>query len=322
VGCVGRVDHEGPTLVRRSPVALRSGNYGQTPYPIGFPTIEAVGFGAMGRYDPTLIGVQFVLFAIAFPVALWAILRAHARSFVIGLAALCVVGASQMLYQLLTHYADVPLGLFVGLGLAAGGAWLGGPGDGWLLACFVAFIGMAGITKSEGFLFALVAAFALVTASALLRSRTRLLAASAGAGGVLAIMLPWRIYCSVYGLTTPDYDLSRVVDVAYLRAHHDRVGPVVRELWRQASATGQWGLLAWVVLLALVAGAMSARWTVLAFSALWLAVSSAGLVILYWASNIGLSSNLTNTSYRTIVSLLIGGLSLVPLLVFPRDEPS
>jgi hypothetical protein len=38
----------------------------------------------------------------------------------------------------------------------------------------------------------------------------------------------------------------------------------------------------------------------------------------YWVSTLPLGSNLTNTSYRTIVSLLIGGVALVPLLVFPR----
>src|SRR5581483_12252006 len=96
-----------------APAALRSGNYGQTPYPIGLPTLEALGFGAMGRYDPTLIGVQFVLLAASYPLALWSLLRTRARPFVIALAALVVVAAPQILYQLLTHYADVPLGLFV-----------------------------------------------------------------------------------------------------------------------------------------------------------------------------------------------------------------
>jgi hypothetical protein len=304
----------------RAAAALRSGSYGQTPYPIGLPTIEAIGFGAMGRYDPTLIGVQFALLAFAFPISLWALLQARARSFVIALAALVVVGAPQILYQLMTHYADVPLGLFVGLGVAAGGAWLADPDEGWLLVCFAAFLGMAGITKSEGFLFALVAAVALVAAAALLQSPRRLTAAVAGAGGVLALMLPWRIYCSVYGLTTADYDLARVVDVGYLRAHDDRVSPVIRELWHQASTSDKFGMVTWGIALALVAGAIAARWTVLVFAAIWLGVSSAGLVTLYWASNLGLSSHLTNTSQRTIVSLLIGGVSLVPLLVFPKEK--
>jgi hypothetical protein len=35
-------------------------------------------------------------------------------------------------------------------------------------------------------------------------------------------------------------------------------------------------------------------------------------------STLPVESNLTNTSFRTIVSLLIGGVALVPLLVFRR----
>jgi hypothetical protein len=302
-----------------APAALRSGSYGQTPYPIGLPTLEALGFGAMGRYDPTLIGVQFILLAIGFPLALWSLLRTRAHPLGIALAALAVVAAPQILYQLLTHYADVPLGLFVGLGLAAGGAWLAAPGaSSWLLVCFAAFLGMAGITKSEGFLFALVGALTLAAVALAARDRRLVRPALLGAAGVLAIALPWRLYCTAYGLKTADYDLNRIFDIPYLAAHSDRVWPVARELWRQAADTNKWGLVVWAILAALVVGAAAARWRVLAFAGVWLAASSAGLVILYWASNLGLSSNLTNTSYRTIVSLLVGGAALAPLLVFPR----
>jgi hypothetical protein len=300
--------------------ALRSGDYGQTPYPLGLPTLEALGFGAMGQYDPTLIGVQLLLLAAGFPLALWAILRRYARAWVIGLASLAVIGAPQILYQLLTHYADVPLGLFVGLGVAAGGAWIAGRGEPWLLVCFAAFLGMAGITKSEGFLFALIGTVAFAIAVAASRDRARLRPAGFGLLGVLGVILPWRVYCSAYGLTTPDYDLGNVTRVSYLRTHANRVGPVVHELFRQLRSTDKWALLTWVIVLALVAGLLAGRWLVLSFAVLWLGLSALGLVVLYWVSTLPLSSNLTNTSYRTIVSLLVGGAALVPLLVFPRSE--
>jgi hypothetical protein len=302
-----------------APAALRSGSYGQTPYPIGLPTIEALGFGAMGRYDPTLVGVQFWLLAAAFPLALWSLLRAHARAWMIASTAVVTVGAPQLLYQLLTHYADVPLGLFVGLGLAAGGAWLAGRGEPWLLACYAAFLGMAGITKSEGFLFALVGAVALGAAALVTRERRRIVAASYGIGALLLAILPWRVYCSAYGLSTPDYDLKHVGDLGYLRAHRDRVRPVVDELWRQLDMHQKWGLLTWVILFAIVAALAAGRWLLVTFAGIWLALSSLGLVVLYWASTLPVTSHLTETSYRTIVSLLVGGAAVTPLLVFPRD---
>ena len=302
-----------------APEALRSGSYGQTPYPIGLPTIEALGFGAMGQYDPTLIGVQFWLLAAAFPLAIWSLLRLHARAWMIALAAVATVGAPQLLYQLLTHYADAPLGLFVGLGLAAGGAWLAGRGEQWLLACYALFLGMAGITKSEGFLFALVGAIALGVAAMLTRERRRIVAASSGIGALLLAILPWRVYCSAYGLSTPDYDLKHVIDFGYLRAHRDRVRPVVDELWRQLDMHQKWGLLTWVILVAIVAGLAGGRWLLVTFAGVWLALSSLGLVVLYWASTLPVTSHLTETSYRTIVSLLVGGAAVTPLVVFPRD---
>ena len=70
--------------------------------------------------------------------------------------------AEQILFQLLTKYADVPLAFFVGLGLAAGAAWVvGRRDDPWLLGCFALFLGLAGITKNEGLLYALAGAVAL-----------------------------------------------------------------------------------------------------------------------------------------------------------------
>ena len=129
-----------------------------------------------------------------------------------------VVVAPQLLFQLLTHYADVPLGLFVGLGIAAAAAWTSRPDrDGWLLACAVAFLGMAGLTKSEGFLFAVAGAAALLVAQIGPGWRVRIRPALTAVGALAAILVPWQVYCAAYGLRTDDYSLSNVVNVGYLR---------------------------------------------------------------------------------------------------------
>jgi hypothetical protein len=302
-----------------APAALRSGNYGQSPYPLGLPTLEALGFKAMGQYDSTAIGVQFWLLACAFPVALWSLLRSRARTWVIALVAIAIVAAPQILFQLLTRFADVPLGLFVGLGVGAGAAWVvSRANETWLLACFAVFLGMAGITKSEGFLFALAGCVALAVAVAVARDRALAGQAAKAIGAVLVLILPWRLYCSAYGLTTPDYDLGHAVDPSYLSAHADRVGPAASELWHQLAKTQSWGLLVWVILLALVVGLVARQWPLLAFAGTWLVLAAGGLLLTYWISTLPLESHLTNSSYRTIVSLLIGGGAVVPLFVFPR----
>jgi hypothetical protein len=311
-----RLLYENPSA---APAALRSGSYGQAPYPLGLPTLEALGFGAMGRFDGTVIAVQFLLLAMGFPLALWSLLRDRARAWMIALTSLAIVCAPQLLFQLLTRYADVPLGLFVGLGLAAGAAWaVSQRSERWLLGSFALFVGMAGIVKSEGFLFAVAACVALAAATVVARSRARALEAAVAIAAVLAITLPWQLYCAVYGLSTQDYDLANMVRPSYLSAHADRLWPTVTELSAQLADSNHWGLLTWVILLALAVGLLAARWRLLAFAGTWLVLSIGGLLMTYWVSVLPVESHLTNTSYRTIVSLLIGGGAMVPLFVFPR----
>jgi hypothetical protein len=315
-----RLLYEAPSA---APAALRSGDYGQAPYPLGLPTLESLGFSAMGRFDGTVIGVQFLLLAMTFPITLWSLLRARARPWTIALASLTVVCAPQILYQLLTRYADVPLGLFVGLGLAAGAAWaVSRRSERWLLGCFVLFLGMAGLLKSEGLLFALAGCIALAATTVAERNRARLVEAAVAIGGVLAIVVPWRVYCSAYGLATPDYDLGNALRPSYLQDHADRVWPTVTELSAQLTNAKSWGFLVWAILLALLAGVCSARWRLLAFAGTWLVLAAGGLLLTYWVSVLPLTSHLTNTSNRTIVSLLVGGAAMMPLFVFPRPDPS
>jgi hypothetical protein len=311
-----RLLYENPSA---APAALRSGSYGQAPYPLGLPTLEALGFGAMGRFDGMVIAVQFLLLAMGFPLALWSLLRDRARPWMIALTSLAIVCAPQLLFQLLTRYADVPLGLFVGLGLAAGAAWaVSQRSERWLLGSFAFFVGMAGIVKSEGFLFAVAACVALAVTTLAARSRARAVEAGVAIAAVLAITLPWQLYCAVYGLSTQDYDLANMVRPSYLSAHADRLWPTVTELSAQLADSNHWGLLTWVILLALAVGLLAARWRLVTFAGTWLVLAIAGLLMTYWVSVLPVESHLTNTSYRTIVSLLIGGAAMVPLFVFPR----
>lgn len=302
-----------------APAAIRSGLYGQSPYPLALPTLQALGFGSMGRFDGALIGAQFAALAFGFVAALWALLERRARPLAISLCAAAIVVAPQFLFQLLTHYADVPLGLFIGLGVAAAAAWTVSPDDGWLLACAVAFIGMGALTKSEGTLFAVAAAIALLATQVGPAWRTRLRPALVAVGAIALILLPWQIYCAAYHLKTSDYNLSDAVSLGYLREHSDRLGPVLRELGKQLTVTHQWGYLVFAVAAGVFTGALARRWRATAFAVVWLALAFAGLVLIYWISTLPTSSNLTNSSFRTIVSLLVGGTALLPLLIAPTD---
>jgi len=293
---------------------LRGGNYGPPSYPLAMPELEALGFRAIGRFDGTVIDLQLLALAFGLLGAMWSLSRGRARLLLVGVAALAVVTAPQYLPQLGTNYVDIPLAVFVGATLLAGARWLSGDGDDrGALACFVAFGGMAAMLKNEGTMFAAAAILALLLAS-LPAERRRLRTAALASAGVLAIALPWRLYGAAYDLPTADYDLRNLFDPVYLWDHADRVRPVLRELVSELTSPGRWGLLPLACALALVAGLFAARRAVGVFAAAWTVLAFAGLVLTYWVSVLPLTSDLFNSSYRTVASIVIGVTCLVPVL--------
>jgi hypothetical protein len=235
---------------------------------------------------------------------------------VVALTIVAITAAPELLYQLVTQYADVPLALFVGLGVAATATWIGtGSEDNWLPACAIAFLAMAGLTKSEGLMFVVAAAGALLVAHVGPGWRARMPRALVAVGAIALLVAPWRIYCTAYGLSTPDYDLGNIFNAHYLSAHADRVLPAARELARQTWIAPHWGYLAIAIVTGILTGLAARRFRVTVFAGTWLAFSFAGLLLVYWVSALPISGNLTNSSFRTIVSLLVGGAATLPALL-------
>jgi hypothetical protein len=279
------------------------------------PVLEAVAFRAVGRFDSGLADVQLLALAFGFVGGTWAVTRGAARGSLVALPLLVAVSAPQFLSQLGTNYVDVPLAMLIAFGVASCGAWLSsGARAHWLLACAAAGLGTAGLFKNEGLLFALAACVALAVAAAGM-DRAALRHALLAVGAVLLLMLPWRVYTQVRGLGTSDYDLADAFDPVYLAEHADRVWPVTTELIDELTETGRWGFVAPATVAALVAAYLARRWRIATFAALWLGLAFGGLVLTYWITKLPLESDLSNSSYRTIVSILLGGLVLIPLLV-------
>ena len=294
---------------------LRGTNYGPPSYPLAMPELEALGFRALGRFDGTVIDLQLLALAFGLLGAMWSLSRGRARSIVVGVAAVAVVTAPQFLLQLGTNYVDIPLAVFVAATLLAGARWLSGDGDELgSLVCFAVFGGTAAMLKNEGTMFAAASIVALLLAT-LPAGTAQLRRAALASAGVLAIALPWRLYGAGYHLPTADYDLRNLFDPGYLADHADRVGPVVRELVSELTDVGRWGLLPAACVLALVAGLLAARRAVGVFAAAWAVLAFCGLVLTYWVSVLPLTSDLFNSSYRTVASIVIGISCLVPLLV-------
>jgi hypothetical protein len=290
------------------------------PYPILFPSLEAVGFRAMGEFDGTLIHVQLALLAIAFVAAAWALLRPIAVPGTAGLTALAIVSAPAVLDQLSTNYADMPLAFFVAIGLLSLVAWLVS-GQAALLVAAAIVLGAAANTKNEGMLFALTAFVAAGVVALLHRERSAWHVAAA-ATAAYATAVPWLVYVQSRDLPTPDYDLSNLFSPGYLSDASYRVGPVLRELLAQITNTGSWGYLVPLFGVGLLGALVLRRWPLAMFALLWTGLSFFGLVMIYWVSYLPLENNLTNSSNRTVVTLIVGAAAMAPALLARRASVS
>jgi hypothetical protein len=288
-------------------------------HPLLLPALEAMDFRAMSAFDPTLIHVQLLLLAIGFLAAFATLLRGFVPEYVIGLVGLALIAAEPVLKQLSTNMADVPLALFVGLGLAGLGRWLV-TNETWPLVGGAVFLAAATLTKSEGALFALVALVAAIPAA-----RDRLRSLGFAALGVALVLLPWRLNVALRDLPLVEYDLSNAFSPSYLSDHSDRVSPAARGLSEEIF-TLDWGVIPLVFAAALLAAVAARRYAFAAFAAIWVALAFFGLLVVYWISTIPIQLALVWSGDRTIITLVVGAASLAAVLAgaalsASREEP-
>lgn len=278
-------------------------------YPLFVPALEAIQF-RVGGFDPQLVHIQFLLFAVAAVPALAWVLRGVAAPWLVWATVVAVAAAPAFLLRLETAYADVPLALLVAVGLAAAARWLA-TGERFLLELATLLFAAAALTKNEGLLFVGAAYVALLVAD---RTRWRQLVVSALV--VEALLLPWQVYVKVEGIT------SDSVFSAGLRLGDIKPGvaPIaLRRLVAEALSVNHWALLVPLFLVALVLA--RSRRTAL-FAGLWALLSLAALTWIYVSSQVEYSEYLDSSADRVVTSLVLGAAALVPLLVGRPDYPS
>jgi hypothetical protein len=279
-------------------------------HPLWLPALEALDFRAMRGFDGTVVHLQLLGIAVGFVGGAWLLLRDHAPRLLLAATLLAILTAPTFFNQLPSNFADVPLAMLIALGSATLVAWLRSDGTG-LLPAAALFLGAAAITKNEGELFVLAA---LVSAAVVARRQQRRPLAWA-ALAVLVIDLPWRIWVQVHHVKIAEYSLSNLVNISYLRAHADRVWPSAHELLFQIRLTQSWSYLVLLVIVGLAFALALRRYRLVLYSSLWLLLSFAGLVAIYWISTKPLAYGLSGSSDRTIDSLVIGGALLAPVLL-------
>lgn len=280
-------------------------------HPLLLPSLEATASRAMGAFDPALFHVQLVLLAAAFAAALIDLYGRRVPLLLGSLVVLAVVSATATVQQLATALADVPLAFFVALGLVGLARWLE-TGDTPALVCAALFLGAATLTKSEGALFALTAGVALLGTLAAF-DRRRLPRAALAFAAVAAILAPWRLYVAAHDLGIAEYRFTDAFSPSFLADHADRIWPAVSGLTHRIATAG-FGLLLPVIVLGVAAALLSRRDRLATFAVAWLALSYAGLVLIYWISNLPVDLALVWSGGRTVTTLVIGGAALTPLL--------
>jgi hypothetical protein len=279
-------------------------------HPLLLPALEALESHAIGRWDGTLIHLQLLGFVIAFVGGAWTLLRHEASPVLVGAVLLATVTAPSVLSQLETNDADIPVAAFIALGVMCLALWLRGAG-GNRLALAGLFLAAGALTKNEGEMFA----FAALIATAILAGRARLRPLAYAAAAVVVADLPWRIWIATHHVKIAEYSLSDLVDPHYLSSHFDRVGPSASELLDQIFAGHAWSYLVWASCAGVLGAVLAGRLGSAAFAVLFLVLGFAGLLAIYWISTNPVSSHLTNSSNRTIDSLVLSAALLVPLLL-------
>jgi hypothetical protein len=274
-------------------------------YPLFVPALEATAFRAMGGVDDRLVHLQLLGLAVGFVGALWALLRPRVPAEVLGLSLLAIVAAPGILDGLAANYADVPLAIFVALGLAALARWLIDPRReflGWAAL----FLACAALTKNEGALFASAAILAaLVVAS----PRRKLLFVAAG---TFVPLIPWRVFVAVHHIQDAALRPSDLRPDALAR-HTGRIEPAASRLVHELVFAPH-GFLLPMTIVALAAGFAAGRKRAGLFMLIWFGASFAGLVLVYWGSRLPLGWYLATSAPRIVVPLVLGGAAVAPLL--------
>jgi hypothetical protein len=212
-------------------------------YPLLLPFLESIWFRFVGSPDTTSLHVQFWLFYVASlgaaayvasgfsPAKIWAP--------VLGFIAF----VPALTGQLMTMYADVPMGLLLMVGVLLLGVWIAERSRPHLILATL-FLAASASTKNEGLTYAIVALVAafLCTAIAPETSHQRaaeLKALGLGAASFAALIAPWRLWLAAHHISG-DIPIGKGLDPAYILGRTNRISPTLTAIYQQITNQGQW----------------------------------------------------------------------------------
>jgi hypothetical protein len=288
-------------------------------YPILLPLFESIQFRAMGRIDTQSIHAEFWLLVVTF---VWALAFVAARDrqslYWAPLVVIPLIGA--VWNQLLRAYADIPMALFLGLGVVLLGYWLESakPPD---LMLGTLFLAAAANTKNEGLIGGAIALVVAAVLVAVQHQRPLLVRIGAAVGAFVLAVLPWRLWIADHGITT-DVPVGKSLHPSYLTGRADRIWPSVKALYAQLIDRSAWSYVVPLgIAITVLALAVPRRRRVAIF---YLATGLAfflSLVWVYWVSTTPLSFYLATSAYRVVAGLVAIALAAIVQIGVPGRGP-
>jgi hypothetical protein len=226
-------------------------------YPLLLPLYESSWFRVIGSADTESLHAWFWVLFVAF---LWASAYVASRvarpviwAPLIGLLAVTPAISN----QLMTMYADIPMGLFLMVGVLLLGLWITDRRrrD---LALSMILLAAAASTKNEGLTaaastlaVALILAFAAPTRG--LTRRRALVPLGVAIAGFTVMIAPWRLWLAAHHITG-DMPVGRGLEPSFLLDHTSRIQPTVNAFFSEVTNQSNWYYLLPMALALVVAG--------------------------------------------------------------------
>jgi hypothetical protein len=282
-------------------------------YPLLLPLYESTWFRVLGSADTESLHAWFWVLFVAF---LWATAYVGSRvarpaiwAPLVGLLAV----TPALLNQLMSMYADVPMGLFLLVGVLLLGIWITGRRRRDLVLCVI-LLAAGASTKNEGLTAATstLAAALLVTVIAPpagLSRRSAAMPLLAAIAAFAVTIAPWRLWLAAHHITG-EMPVGRGLEPSYLIARADRIQPTVNAMLSEVTNQGLWYYLLPIFLAVAIAGLVTRG---LRSIAAFYGIATLGAAILVvWAYVINtneLSWLIATSSGRTVVGPMMIGVA-------------
>jgi hypothetical protein len=271
-------------------------------YPLLVPMLESVWFRFVSGPDTQSLHIQFWLLFVASLSATAYIASRMCRPAIWAPLVGFIAIIPAVFGQLSSEYADIPMCLFLLLGVLLLGTWLR-ERRGHQLVLAILFLAAAASTKNEGLTAAvsvLVAAGAVAALQHRPLGRSRdLRLLSLGSVAFLTAIAPWRVWLAIHHISG-DMPIGKGLDPRYVIGRASRIPPTLTALYDQVTTQGAWHyVLPLAIALVIASIVRGARWPA-AFYGLAGVLTFLSLIWAYTINENGIQWYLATSASRTV----------------------